>query len=31
MTTIGKAVISLAVLAAIGAFVIYEAPRLVKA
>ncbi len=30
MGTIGKAVISLVVLAAVGAFVAYEAPRLVK-
>lgn len=31
MGTCGKVAISLAVLAAIGAFVVYEAPRLVKA
>ncbi len=31
MATIGKAVISLAVLAAIGALIVHEAPRLVKA
>lgn len=31
MGTIGKVAISLAVLAAIGALVMYESPRLVKA